>query len=373
MFSIDNALHMNNRSENVEQFQYEDEITLKELILKIKEFYHEIIKSWKLLILLAILFAIFMGYRAYTSEVSYSANLTYMVNKNEGGGLGAIGGILGQFGFSSKSGSNKDRIVSLSKSRKVIEKVMFEKVTINSQNDYIANHLITHLDTIDKWYRDKLMKGEKHPLDGFKFKEHFSYDNDTVRMAIKVIYSKIVGGEKTKGCMSTGYDEDSGVLHINTTLGQQELAADITNITFDKLSDYYVKKTIEAQKATYDIVKFKTDSIGALLKIKENSLANVVDKTHFAQTSKIKLKQTRLQRDIMKLSTMYGESLKNLELADFSLRTNTPYVQVIDRPLLPLKAEKSSLMKSLIIGIFLGLFIGAFFVIARKVYREAMV
>ncbi len=363
---------MNNRTENVEQFQYEDEITLKELIIKIKEFFFEVVKFWKLLLLLAVLFALIMGYRAYTSEVSYSAKLTYMVNKNEGSGLGAIGGILGQFGFNSKSGSNKEQIISLSKSRKVIEKMMFEKVTINDKKDYIANHLITHLDSIGKWYGNKLIKGKKHPLNGFKFKGHFSYGNDTVGMAIKTIYSTIVGGKKTKGCMSTGYNEDSGILHINTTLGQQELAADITNVTFDKLSDYYVKKTIEAQKSTYDIIKFKTDSIAALLKIKENSLANVVDKTHFAQTSKVRLKESRLKRDVMKLSTMYGESLKNLELADFSLKTNTPFVQVIDRPLLPLSGNKPSLIKSLIIGIFLGLFMGAFFVIARKIYREAM-
>ncbi len=363
---------MNNRTENVEQIQYEDEITLKELILKIKEFFFEVVKFWKLLILLAILFAAFMGYRAYTSQVSYSAKLTYMVNKNEGGGLGAIGGILGQFGFNSKAGSNKDRIVSLSKSRKVIEKVMFKKVIIDNKNDYIANHFITHLDTIDKWYGDKFIGENKHPLNGFKFKNGFNYDNDTVKTAIKTIYYKIVGGKKTKGCMSSGYNEDSGILHINTSLGQQELAAAITNTTFDKLSDYYVKKTVEAQKTTYDVVKFKTDSIEALLKIKESNLASVVDKTHFAQTSKVRLKESRLKRDVMKLSTMYGESLKNLELADFSLKTNTPFVQVIDRPLLPLKGEKPSLIKSLIIGIFLGLFIGAFFVITRKIYRDAM-
>ncbi len=363
---------MNNRTENVEQIQYEDEITLKELILKIKEFFFEIVKFWKLLILLAVLFAGFMGYRAYTSEVLYSAKLTYMVNKNEGGGLGAIGGILGQFGFNNQTGSNKDRIVILSKSRRVIEKVMFEKVAINDRNDYIANHLITHLDTIDKWYRDKFIGKEKHPLNEFKFNNDFNYDNDTVRMAINTIYRTIVGGEKSKGCMSTGYDKDSGILYINTTLGQQKLAAAITNTTFDKLRDFYVKKTIEAQKTTYDVVKFKTDSIEALLKIKENSLANVVDKTHFSQTSKVRLRQSRLKRDVMKLSTMYGESLKNLELADFSLKTNTPFVQVIDRPLLPLSGNKPSLIKSLIIGMFLGIFLGAFFVIARNIYRETM-
>jgi hypothetical protein len=48
----------------------------------------------------------------------------------------------------------------------------------------------------------------------------------------------------------------------------------------------------------------------------------------------------RKQTDITVLATAYGELLKNLELAKFNLLRETPLIQVIDTPLLPLENKK---------------------------------
>ena len=69
---------------------------------------------------------------------------------------------------------------------------------------------------------------------------------------------------------------------------------------------------------------------------------------------------------------MYGEIIKNLEISDFTLRNKTPFVQPIDRPILPLDAEKTSLFKSMFIGGFLGLFLSILFITIRKILREVM-
>ena len=64
--------------------------------------------------------------------------------------------------------------------------------------------------------------------------------------------------------------------------------------------------------------------------------------------------------------------LKNVEVADFSVKNSTPVFKVIDRPVYPLKTRGSNLLKFIVIGIVIGGFLGVGFVFARKIWREIM-
>ena len=355
----------------------DDDITLKEVILRIKDYTGETILRWKLLLVFALIFALYFGYKAFISKPEYTATLTFMINKNETGGIGSVGAILGRFGFGNKTDGNKDKIIQLNKSRRIIEKAIFKKVNINNNEDYIANHIINNLDSLDKWtsvpwYKKPFSK--PNPLKDFYFvSDNVAMFSDTANSALKEIYFHLIGSKRSgPGMMSNGYDEDSGILHISVTTNDPVLSIEITNSVFDNLSEFYIEKSVEKQKATYDIVKIKTDSILNLLKQKEVELANFEDRSHGLFGSKSKLKELRLKRDVQKLSLMYGESIKNLEIADFAVKNKTPFVQAIDRPLYPLKGEKQATIKAFILGGILGLILGIIFVIFRKIYRDAL-
>ncbi|HHH52373.1 MAG TPA: hypothetical protein ENK91_01835 [Bacteroidetes bacterium] len=300
-----------------------------------------------------------------------------MINRNEVGSIGSIGAILGRFGFGSKTDNNKDKIVQLNKSRRIIENAIFRKVKINDSEDFIANHIINNLDSLGKWAKMpwylKPFKKD-NVLKDFRFSSgNFSEFNDTSNMALKTVYAIVVGDDQGgKGTMSNGYDEDSGILYVSNSTHNPDLSVALTNSIFDNLSQFYIEKTIEKQKATYEIVKSKTDSILNLLKKKEIELAAFEDRAHGLFSSKSKLTELRLKRDVQKLSLMYGESIKNLEIADFAVKNKTPYIQAIDRPILPLRAEKPSTIKSFILGGILGLFLVLVFLFFKKIYRDAM-
>ena len=367
----------NNNNKNIKTSVEEDEITLKDVILRTKDFINEAFRNWKLLFIIGLIFSFYFGYKAFVSKPVYDATLTFMVNKNDGGGIGSIGAILGRFGFGDKTASNKDKIVQLNKSRRIIEKAIFEKVTINNNTDFIGNHIINNLDSLGLWAKTawyKKLYSKPNPLKDFHFdSDKIAEFGDTANNALKTVYEYIAGSkEGGSGIMSNGYNEDSGILHISVNSYDPQLSIELTNAIFDNLSKFYIEKTVEKQKATYDIVKMKTDSILNLLKKKEVELADFEDRSHGLFSSKSKLKELRLKRDVQKLSLMYGESIKNLEIADFAVKNKTPFVQAIDRPIAPLEGEKSSTIKSFIIGGILGLFLGLIFVILRKIYRDAM-
>jgi uncharacterized protein involved in exopolysaccharide biosynthesis len=134
---------MEQQEEKMPQQEYyqDDEITLKELILKIQEYWQEILKNWKLIFLIIIPFVAFFLIKAFLTPATYSAQLTFMVNEDEGGGgFGGVSAILGQFGFGGggQSSYNLDKILELSRSRKIIQMALFEKVNIDGKKGLLS-------------------------------------------------------------------------------------------------------------------------------------------------------------------------------------------------------------------------------------------
>ncbi len=73
-----------------EQNYIEEEITLKELILKVKELFLEVLKNWLVVVLVPLPFVLFFSYQVYKTPVTYTSELTFMMNDDAGGGAGGI-------------------------------------------------------------------------------------------------------------------------------------------------------------------------------------------------------------------------------------------------------------------------------------------
>ncbi len=361
---------------NSRQNKYEnDDISLKDLILKFREFKNELFSNKRVLLLFIIPFVLFFSYRSIVEKFTYTATLNFMLNKSEGS-LGGLGGILGQIGIG-KGKYSKEKLMTLSKSRRIVGNAIFRKETINEKEDLLANHVINHLDSMGQWasiawYKKPFAK--PNPLVDFRFKTNKidSFDLDS-KAAFKDVYEALVGSPNGGGgMMSNKFNEESGIMEISLSTKDPELSIALANDIFDELSEFYINKTIEKQKATYDILKTKTDSIRRELSGKQAALAAFEDRAQGLWSKSAKLRKIRLQQEVKKLSILYGEVLKNLEIADFTLRNKTPFVQAIDRPVLPITGVKRTLVKSIILAVILGLILGSIFIIIRKIIRDAL-
>ena len=69
---------------------------------------------------------------------------------------------------------------------------------------------------------------------------------------------------------------------------------------------------------------------------------------------------------------MYSSIVKNMDQADFALRSKTPYVQVIDVPFRPLSPSRVSLSLTIIKAIFVGTFLAILLIVFRKLIVDAL-
>ncbi len=345
----------------------DDEITLKELILKIKEFWAYLWERKFIIIVVALLMAAIFAIKAKLKPDEYQASLTFMVDEDTGGG--GIGGILSQFGFGGGGSEyNLQKILTLSKSMQIASEVLLDTGEVDGKKGLYGNHIIDIYEFHDK----KSWKKPENGLDGFYFGDD-SRSQLAQNIALKSVFAKVIGGKKTKNPLySSSVNDDTGIMTLSVKSKSADLSLGLVKTFFDHLSEYYVAKSIEKSESTYNILKAKTDSIHALLGQKEYALAQFKDQNRGVYLNKVKIREQRLMTQIQALRMAWGESLKNQEMADYALKKQTPFIQPIDIPFAPINPIPNSLLKALIIGGFLGGFLAAGYFVFRKIFQDAM-
>jgi hypothetical protein len=348
-----------------------DELTLRDLIARLREYGTEIRRQWRIMLLFCLPFLCWQGYTYLHTPTRYAAGLTFMVNEDEGGRLSGITGLLGSFGMAAGGENNFDRILELAKSMRIMREVLLTPIEINGQKDYIANHLIRIENVQQEKWSKKSIGGEEPALKNFLFTKHqVDSFNRLEQSALKSLYGIVLGGEKERGLFGTQLNQDAGIMSLSLSTRSEELSIKMLEQIFNTLSAFYIAKTIEKNKMTYEIVQTKADSIRALLSGTEYRQATFEDRSHSLLSQTDKVPMQRFSRDKQMLLLMYGEAIKNLEVADFALQSKTPYIQAIDMPFPPIKATPPSKKTALLLGLGLGLLVGGLWVVGRKMVRE---
>ena len=341
----------------------DDEITLKELVLKLKSFGSELWRYKFPIALVGLLMAAIFGYRTYVTPPEYQATLTFMVEEDTGRG---VGGILSKFGFGGGGGKyNLQKILTLSKTMRIASEVMLDTGIVNGKEDLYGNHIID----INEFHDKKSWKKPENGLDGFYFGDD-SRSQLAQNIALKSVFAKVIGAKNP--LYSSSVNDDTGIMTLSVKSKSADLSLGLVKTFFDHLSEYYVEKSIEKSEFTYNILKAKTDSIHALLGQKEYALAKFKDQNRGVYLNKVKIQEQRLMTQIHALRMAWGESLKNQEMADYALKEQTPFIQPIDIPFAPINSIPNSLLKALIIGGFLGGFLAAGYFVFRKIFQDVM-
>ena len=331
------------------------DLTLKEIIENIIEYSTYLITRWSVIVFIALLCGIVFGAVTHTKPIKYSAKLSFMVNEDDtGSGLGNMPAILGQFGFVGGSSGkyNRSKILELSRSRKIVSLVLFEKVSINGEMDFLSNHIIDEYQLNNRWAKNHTY------FDGFEF-THSNLDSFSrmENLALQKLHKRIVGDSKNKlaGLISSKFDEETGILSFEGVSINEMLSFYLTNLFYEKLSEYYVEETTQKQRATFNVFKSKVDSLESALNSTNFAILKFDDSFRNLSLNQHQAEKYRLQGEVAKLSTAYAEAYKNLQIAELALENRTPFITTIDKPIIPLKIVKQSSIKYAMIGFLIGL------------------
>ena len=346
-----------------------NEITLSRILSALLYYGKQVLRLWWLVVLGAFFAIAFTLYRVYTTPTKYTSEVTFTINEDSGGGLLSGASALTSLLGSSSASYNVMKLIELVKTRKIVANSIFKRVEIDGESDYIANHLIRIYEYHERWG-----EGENEALYDFVFTRDISTTplEDWTReekIALKALHSKIRGSEDNPGLL-TAEEGDGGILRIAVTSLHHDLSLELSEIIFEELSNFYILEATQRQRRTYMIAKAAADSLKAEIEKYERSRAAYADRTLSLQLSSAGLKGTQLAREATEASLKYAEIAKNVELSKFSLQSATPFIQVVDLPIGPLKPIRPKMTVEVLIFTIVGIFMVTVGIILFTIVRD---
>lgn len=191
---------------------------------------------------------------------------------------------------------------------------------------------------------------------------------DNIWAIIGKLYDQIIGDA---GVLSV-YQRDRkvGIITIDVKSKNELFSKLFVESIAKEVSAYYIETKSKKARTNVAILQKQVDSVRSELNAAITGVATASDNV-FNLNSALNVQKTpgtRRQVDVSANQAILTQLVTNLEMAKVTLMKETPLIQVIDRPVLPLNKEKLSKLLTLIQwGIVSGFLIIVFFVIERLI------
>lgn len=345
-----------------------DEISLKELLLKIKEWWGYLLSQWKLIIGVALIGALLGLAYAWTSKPIYKAEFSFVLeDEKSGGGLGGALGLASQFGLDLGGGGGGgvfagDNLLELMKSRSMVQKALLSPINLQGKNQSLADYYISLKGMRKGWEGKAHLEKLNYPINADISK--FNRTQDSVLMGM---HQDVI-----KNLLSVAkVDKKLSILKVTVNSEDEIFSKAFTEALVSVVSNFYVETKTKKSTANVAILQHQTDSVRTQLNRAISGVAQSNDAIPNLNSARQVLRSSGQQRqiDVQANTAILTELVKNLELSKLSLRKETPLIQVIDRPVLPLAVERLGKSKGILIGGFLAVFLVVIFLIGRKVLK----
>jgi hypothetical protein len=346
-----------------------DEISLKELIEKAKEWFSYLVSQWKIILLAGIIGAALGLAYSFSKKPLYTATLSFALEdeKSGGGGLGGALGLASSFGFDLGGGGGGSiftgsNLNELFKSRSMVEQTLLTPVVYNGKAISLAEMYIQENEWRESWENKPQFKNIQF-LPQAKRKD-FTRVHDSI---MGVMYSNI-----SKTGLSVGQkDKKIAIITIDVNSTNELFAKYFTEALVKNVSDFYVDTKSKKARMNMAILQKQTDSVRGALNGAITGVAVANDNT-FMLNPALNVRRApsaRRQVDVQANTAILTELVKQSELAKVTLRKETPLIQVIDQPILPLKMEKFGKAKGIVLGGILAGFLTVLVLIIRRVFK----
>ena len=344
-----------------------DEISLKELIAKVKQWFQFLLSKWKTIVIAGVLGGVLgLGY-SLVNKPKYTAVLTFALEGDKSAGAGGVMSLASQFGINlgSSGGSifEGSNLNELFKSRTMVEQALMKPVVYKGDTISLAEMYIQNEEWRDYW--NKKPKFAKIQFLPNTKRKYFSRVHDSI---LGKIYEDL-----SKNSLSVGQkDKKIDIITMEFSSSNEQFSKDFCETLAREVGLFYISTKSKKARTNMEILERQTDSIRGELNNAISGLASANDNTFNLNPALNirKVPSARKQVDVQANTAILTELVKQTELAKVTVRKDTPLIQVLDRPIYPLKMERVGKLKGLVLGGFLFGFFTVLGLIVKKQFQD---
>jgi hypothetical protein len=282
------------------------------------------------------------------------------------GGLGGALGLASSFGIDLGGGGGSiftgSNLTELFKSRSMVEQTLLSPVVVEGKTISLAEMYIQNHDWRVHW--NEIPKYKSIQFLPNRDRKNFTRVHDSI---LGVIYADL-----SKNGLTVGQkDKKIAIINIDVVSTDELFSKYFTESLVEVVSDFYIDTKSKKSRENMLILERQTDSIRRELNGAITGVAVANDNT-FGLNPAMNVRRApsaRRQVDVQANTAILTELVKQTELAKVTVRKETPLIQIIDKPILPLEKERFGKAKGLVLGGFLAGFLVVFGLIIRRVLK----
>jgi hypothetical protein len=342
----------------------EDQISPREVILKVIDAKNALVKSWKAIVLFIVL-GVGIGYAMDLYLIkpnSYEATIVFnMGGSAPGNDMGNLAGLFGMGGATDANIFTGENFFYFVKSRPVLERALMKEVNVRGNKMLMANFFIDSSGIKDEEWEGR---PDMHSF-------HFTQNNpDSLKSASRVVLNELV--LKVKGVTEIGtMERKSSFISLTATIQNETLASLWAKTLLKTVEEVYTEKQTRKSLTTLKLLERRSDSLAFILGKSEHKLAKEMDYSQQLIIPEAKISVNKLERNNTFLQQLYYEAIGNAEKMRLSLVKEAPLFTMIEDVKVPLDLKSES-KKRAKIGALVGLMLALIYVYIKSIYRAIL-
>lgn len=309
--------------------------------------------KWKIILFVSMFGAAMGLFWSISKGTVYISTLTFVTEEEKSvtPALGSAAGLASSLGIDLGGGGgstfNGNNLMELMKSRLLIEKALLKPMNMYGKTTTSLADYLVEVEGMKEKEKDKIFfdKNSFYPI---RDRSKYSFKQDSI---LTILYDKITAPKH--GMLSVFQkDKKVNILSVEVRSKDEFFSKIFAEILVNEVSDFYIQTKSRRTKQNVEILEKQVDSVRNKLNEAISGVASASDYT-FNLNSALTTMRTPSQKrqvDVQVNTVILTQLIANLEMAKVSLRKETPLIQVIDHPILPLKRITYSKKKYLLIG-----------------------
>jgi hypothetical protein len=343
------------------------EVSLKEIITSLKIWCSYIASKIRLITLMSILFSLLGLLISFIYKPKYIAKTSFVLEGNKKSSLGEYASIAARFGFSSGGGSglfqDDYNMMTFLHSKTMMLKTLYSKSNFDGKDELIANRFYNAYKFNYEWRNDLR-------LSNIVFHE-MQKERNLLEDSVALLFCKIIDAMNLNVYKP---DKEESVIEVSTSTIDGPLSKAFNEILISNAIQFYYNMQTKRMTENVNILQHQVDSVRGLLNIALTGMAASSDENPNVNPAYQRLKVPSQKRmvDVEMNKSILEELVKNLEISKITLRKESPIIQVIDSPTLPLEKYRITKTVGILVGLFSGIICTIIFYTIAYFYNKLM-
>ncbi len=343
------------------------EITPKELILKIREWIKYLKSKWLFLLIISAIGGIGGFFYSKFKKSIYTATTTFVLESTEqNSGIGQYAGMAAlvgiELGGKGEGIFQGDNLMELYKSQKMIKMALLK----SSEKDSSKRLIIPYLKL------KKLKNGDEDKISIFYNTGRL---NDKLLRIKDSILNEAVEDINRNNLKVEKLDKKLSIFKVEVMSQDENFSKEFNETLVHVVNDFYINTKTKKSLDNVKILQLKTDSVRSLMNGNISESAYVLDATPNLNPTRQAQRLVPTQRSQFSAETnkvILAQLVQNLEMSKMALMKEAPLIQVVDEPVLPLKKTVLSKTKGIILGTIISFIFTSLCLICVRIFNRIM-